>query len=146
VLGAVQLGLCATVAPYYFSFYNPLLGGLAGAQRVILVGWGEELGPVADWLNRQPRPDNGRLTVAVPRSVFDAMAPQLAIRMVATRDQNRAHYLLTYVNAEQRGQGVPEGAALVLTARLHGVEMARVYCLKPDAGPPAPGCARLLPP
>src|SRR5581483_7968957 len=98
-LGAAQLALCATVMPYYFSFYDPLLGGLAGAQRVILVGWGEELGPVADYLNHQPQTPERRLAAAIPRSVFDAMAPQLAIRMLPTKDVNRAHYLLTYVNA-----------------------------------------------
>jgi hypothetical protein len=52
---------CSTLAwyhPYYLGYYNPLLGGGATAQRVMLVGWGEGMEQVGAWL--RARPDLGR--------------------------------------------------------------------------------------
>jgi 4-amino-4-deoxy-L-arabinose transferase-like glycosyltransferase len=40
--------------PYYFTYYNPLLGGAPGAAQIMDVGWGEGLNEAAAYLNRQP--------------------------------------------------------------------------------------------
>ena len=40
--------------PYYFTYYNPLVGGSRTAPDVMTVGWGEGLDAAARWLNQQP--------------------------------------------------------------------------------------------
>jgi len=42
--------------PYYFTYANPLLGGLKGAEQSITLGWGEGLDLAADYLNQQGPP------------------------------------------------------------------------------------------
>jgi len=37
--------------PYYFSYYNPLLGGTIKAPEVMMIGWGEGLDQAARYLN-----------------------------------------------------------------------------------------------
>lgn len=42
--------------PYYFTYYNPLLGGNVGAAQLITIyGWGEGLNEAAAYLNQQPQ-------------------------------------------------------------------------------------------
>ncbi|MBW7881198.1 MAG: hypothetical protein H3C34_00945, partial [Caldilineaceae bacterium] len=50
-------------APYYLTYYNPLLGGSATAQRALFVGWGEGLDQAGLWLDQQPD-DNERRAVS----------------------------------------------------------------------------------
>ena len=57
LLAAVQLVLVLPCRPYYFSYYNPLLGGARAATRVLLVGWGEGLEKAAEYLNAKPGAD-----------------------------------------------------------------------------------------
>jgi hypothetical protein len=47
--------------PYYFTYYNPLLGGPKSAAQVLTIGWGEGLDLVADYLNRQTNPGQNRV-------------------------------------------------------------------------------------
>src|SRR5207237_422939 len=109
---------------YYFGFYDPLLGGLPTARNLVLVGWGEELGPVAAYLNGQP--NAAQLSIVAPRSVYDAFGPQVAGNVVGYRALQQADYVLTYANAEQRGQVPPPASELVLTVRVNSVNMARL--------------------
>ncbi|MDM8528194.1 glycosyltransferase family 39 protein [Anaerolineales bacterium HSG24] len=43
-------------APYYFTYYNPLLGGISRAEHAVTLGWGEGLDLAADYLNQQGPP------------------------------------------------------------------------------------------
>jgi 4-amino-4-deoxy-L-arabinose transferase-like glycosyltransferase len=45
-------------APYYLSYYNPLLGGARVAPRVMQIGWGEGLDQAARYLNQKPNLGN----------------------------------------------------------------------------------------
>ena len=49
-----QFGLVFPFRPYFFSYYNPILGGPRAATRVLLVGWGEGLEKAAEYLNAKP--------------------------------------------------------------------------------------------
>lgn len=49
-----QLALIWPSQPYYFSYYNPLLGGARTATKILLVGWGEGLEKAAAYLNNKP--------------------------------------------------------------------------------------------
>ncbi len=44
--------------PYYYTFYNPLLGGGPVAVQLIRVGWGEGMDQVAAYLNTKPEAEN----------------------------------------------------------------------------------------
>ncbi len=44
--------------PYYFSYFNPLVGGGATAQHLIRIGWGEGMDQVADYLQTLDNPEN----------------------------------------------------------------------------------------
>jgi len=58
----IQLSGVAQTAPYYLSYYSPLMGGTANATDAMMVGWGEGFDQVADYLNAQP--DASDLVVA----------------------------------------------------------------------------------
>ncbi len=47
--------------PYYFTYYNPLLGGLKGAAKVLTIGWGEGLDLAAGYLNQHTQPAQTRV-------------------------------------------------------------------------------------
>ncbi len=62
----VALALCliwnveeaARTRPYYLSYGNPFVGGMAGARRTFLgsnYDWGQDLGRLRDWFARNPR-------------------------------------------------------------------------------------------
>jgi 4-amino-4-deoxy-L-arabinose transferase-like glycosyltransferase len=40
--------------PYYFTYYNPLLGGIRSAANALTIGWGEGLDLAAAYLNQKP--------------------------------------------------------------------------------------------
>ena len=50
VLGSLMILLTLNYVPYYFTYYNPLLGGPITAPKWVRIGWGEgldEVGPLA---------------------------------------------------------------------------------------------------
>ena len=53
LLVIVQLGLTLWHYPYYLTWYNPLVGGPWIAPKVLLVGWGEGLDAVGDYLDNK---------------------------------------------------------------------------------------------
>jgi 4-amino-4-deoxy-L-arabinose transferase-like glycosyltransferase len=71
-LAAVQIAVMALHYPYYLTYYNPLLGGIRQAEKVLLVGWGEGYEEAAAYLNAKP--DAEQLQVTVP--TFPVFAPQ----------------------------------------------------------------------
>lgn len=139
LVGLVQLALCASTAPEYFTFYDPLLGGLPTASRLVLIGWGEELGPIAQYINQHSA--SIRPNVAVPLSIIDALRPQVSARLVVVghRGPPPIDYVVSYINAEQRGQPPPPlPARLVVAVRRDGVDLARLYQLQPPDAASAP--------
>jgi hypothetical protein len=54
---AVQLATALPYHPYYFSYFNPLLGGGPTAQKLVRIGWGEGMDQVADYLQSQEHPE-----------------------------------------------------------------------------------------
>jgi 4-amino-4-deoxy-L-arabinose transferase-like glycosyltransferase len=44
--------------PYYFTYMNPLLGGVDKGVEVVSVGWGEGLDQVGAYLETQPNPED----------------------------------------------------------------------------------------
>ncbi len=57
ILVGTQVYFAASTFPYYFSYYNPLLGGSHKAPAVMQIGWGEGLDQAARYLNTKPNAD-----------------------------------------------------------------------------------------
>ena len=129
-LGAVAFFITAREHPYQMAYFNPLLGGLETARRKVLVGWGEGLEQLGDFLSaREPRCEKTIATV-YPKS----LEPFVCARMVAKTNAKKADYVVYYVNEVQRH---PENRLLralrrqkqkpLFVARHRGVALAWVY-------------------
>jgi hypothetical protein len=134
VLGVSQAVLSAYVYPYYLAYYNPLLGGGAAAGRTFVVGWGEGLDIVTDYLNKKP--DAEKLTVAgfYPR----VMSAQFKGTVLSDKqyDGALADYVVLYVNAVQRDlanrlRTVTRGKRTEMLVKINGIEYARLYAVPP---------------
>ena len=117
----------AMVAPYALAYYNPMVGGGPAAGRVLLVGWGEGLDQVADFLNAEPNPETHVIAVYFPLELnFQGM---VIGRVVQFGDPLPVNYVVDYVNAAQRAQTPPEVAGMVPVKEvwINGIQYARVY-------------------
>jgi 4-amino-4-deoxy-L-arabinose transferase-like glycosyltransferase len=120
-----------SVRPYPLSYYNPLLGGGAAASQLLLVGWGEGLDQVADYLNRQADAPNQTAAVIYPDSL-DAQFTGQAVPLTA---YDLADVAVRYIAADQRGLTPPtldaalEHASPELEVVINGIRYARVYRL-----------------
>jgi hypothetical protein len=115
--------------PHYLAWYNPLLGGLRQAVRVLPVGWGEGLQEAAAYLNAQP--DAEKLTVA--SAGVPGMAPKFRGRTLPLTPSSLADadYVVIYVSDRQGGLSPVDDfiadAVPRYVVRLQGVEYAWVY-------------------
>lgn len=133
-------GVSAGLAyPYYLSYYNPVLGGASAAVETMMVGWGEGLDQVADFLNAQPNADGIQVMTRVwPSSLFYMMSGRLFFTKFAPDMHTLAgwlssDYYVMYVTEMQRGM-IPRQLLNyfahrepVKVARVHGVPYAYVY-------------------
>jgi hypothetical protein len=135
----VQAAFVLSHYPYYFTYYNPLLGGGAAAARTMIVGWGEGLDQAAKWLNTLPDAQNLDV-VAWYSTTFEPFFEGHAIYKVEEEKISRsakpgvtADYVVFYINQVQRQlpssgvlqyyQSMP--AAYKVT--LHGIDYAWIY-------------------
>ena len=118
-------------APYYFTYYNPLVGGARTADDVLLLGRGEGLDLAATYLNALPGAEEKE---AVARSM-STFAPLFAGRTISPQayDPAQTDYIVFYVNEVQRGH-MPElleryykVAEPLHVVRLHGIAYVYVY-------------------
>jgi 4-amino-4-deoxy-L-arabinose transferase-like glycosyltransferase len=142
-VGIIGVGLVAAASlawyhPYYLAYYSPLTHLLRpftpgeDIADVVLIGWGEGLDLVADWLNERPDIDAGEVsTWSAPTLQAYLSAPTTWQGALNSRD--RINYLVVYVNQTQTGR---EGHFIgdihghcppVHTVRLHGIDYAWVY-------------------
>lgn len=128
MLASLALFITAREHPYQVAYFNPLLGGLETAQHKVLVGWGEGLEQVGDFLTaRDPRCEKTISTV-YPKS----LEPFVCARMVSKGNARKADYVVYYVNEVQRHPGDKLRLALkrkkpLFVARHKGVALAWVY-------------------
>lgn len=88
--------------PYYLTYYNPLLGGIRVAERLVTIGWGEGLELAADYLNQKP--DAERLRVSAwYQSTFAPFFRGEAISYSKEKGKAMAgDYVVFYINQLQR--------------------------------------------
>ena len=134
-------------APYYLTYFNPLVGGSLTAPTAMIVGWGEGLDQAADWINRQPGAENMRAVAWYADGPFSYLFKGKAVSMgysspLAWLDVD---YAVTYVNQWQRQLPSPEAIRYfqsqkpVYTVRSGGIELANVYDMKDVLLPPFVG-------
>ena len=136
--------------PYYFTYFNPLVGGSRTAPGVLMVGWGEGLDEVGKWFAQQP--DAAELRVVSgyaegPLGYFlqpgqRAFAlTESSTRQLVSRQVVDVDYVVLYANQWQRGIPSPElvryflGREPAYIVRSGGLELARVYDVRDEALP-----------
>jgi hypothetical protein len=99
-LTMAQFAVLWPTRPYYFAYYNPLLGGARTAQRILLVGWGEGLEKAAAHLNAKP----GAEDFDVSTEHISQFGPFFRGRSSFAKKLDVAHgdYYVLYVNTIQR--------------------------------------------
>ena len=139
VLLLAQLAGTLRFFPYYFSYYNPVMGGTAKAPQVMLVGWGEILDQVGAYLNQQPGAQDssaiscfqvGALsyfydgTVVRPFEIFPEMEPKYINQLL------EADYFVDYIQCRQLGDNVFwEQYQPMHMIEYRGIEYARIFDL-----------------
>jgi 4-amino-4-deoxy-L-arabinose transferase-like glycosyltransferase len=131
--------------PYYFTYYNPLVGGSRTAPGVLMAGWGEGLDAAARWFNQQPEAAEARIVSGYsqgPLSYFlQAGRRASALSDTSTLQLVDADYVVLYVNQWQRGRPSPELIDYYLDrepahiVRSGGLELARIYDVRNEAPP-----------
>jgi hypothetical protein len=126
--------------PYYFTFYNPALGGLRQASRVILVGWEEGLEKVALYLNEKEGIEDKRVLAWYSALGFNTFFRGESRELGPERQPAddvwlwyESDYMVFYINQVQRG--LPDAQTLAFlrslepeyTVRLRGLEYAWIY-------------------
>jgi 4-amino-4-deoxy-L-arabinose transferase-like glycosyltransferase len=140
LLLVVQAAFVLPTAPYYFSFYNPLLGGGQAASRVMQVGWGEGLNEAAAYLNTLPNAESLKV-VSWYSTTFEPYFEGHAIYKIDDDKISRspkpglaADYVVFYINQTQRllpSEGALQffktAASPVYTVTLNGLDYAWIY-------------------
>jgi 4-amino-4-deoxy-L-arabinose transferase-like glycosyltransferase len=126
--------------PYYFTFYNPALGGLRQASRVILVGWEEGLEKVAHYLNDKEGIEDKRVLAWYSalgfNTLFQGQSRELSPGRQPADDVwlwYESDYVVFYINQVQRE--LPDARTVAFfrslkpeyTVSLKGLEYAWVY-------------------
>ena len=92
--------------PYGLTYYNPMLGGIEQAQQVLMIGQGEGLDKMAQWLNQHPEVEH--MTVAswyrsVLAAYFNgAVSPLSSDALPDERFWTQSHRVVLYHNQLQR--------------------------------------------
>lgn len=121
-----------TYHPYYLSYYNPLTGGGASAQRNLLIGWGEGMDQVGAYLRSRPDLGYGPVLSALPRTL-EPFVP-VPVKSVIELDQDTQNYAVVYLESIQRGAHPTIYAQIQQTVPLHrvtihGIDYAWIYQL-----------------
>ncbi len=97
----VQVGQVLSFHPYYFNYFNPLLGGSRTAPEYVVIGWGEGLDRAAAYLNQKP--DAPRLRVAAWYSwQFAPYFVGNTVDLASNKPALTADYTVFYINQVQR--------------------------------------------
>lgn len=137
---AFQGMLSLSVYPYYFPYYNPLLGGARKAQVILHIGWGEGLDQAAQYLNKKPKA--GQLEVVSYYAsgcfsyYFNGRTREVSFAKGITDDDWQkflaSDYVVVYINQRQRKIASPildyvADLTPEYTVWINGLDYAQVY-------------------
>jgi hypothetical protein len=130
---------------YTISSFNPLLGGLNTGSDTFLVGWGEGMEQVADWLNQQPD-ITGVVTVSTSTRTLQPYLKPGAQAVTPNSHQlpDKAGYVVIYIRDTMRL--APEAPFDIYyeqrkpthVVSIAGVEYAWIYQVAPPVATPRP--------
>lgn len=125
--------------PYYFSYYNSLLGGGKTASQILQIGSGELLDRAMAFVNRQPDPASQEVVCGtnLPRCEYLSAGQTMLKReelLPVHSNWVGANYVVDYIFHRQR-QDYPAGVMNYLenhvgretTIQFQGIDYARVY-------------------
>ena len=141
VLTFVVLGFQLTGAlstwPYYFSYFNPLLGGPEKAIEVMQVGWGEGLDEAARYLNEKPNAESLQALAWYASGPFDyffnGQSKTLRFEGEDLKDLPNYDYAVLYAHQWQRQLPTPVYLAYFevqtpeVVVTIDGIEYAWIY-------------------
>jgi hypothetical protein len=119
--------------PYYYAYWNPLLGGLKQAVQLLPVGEGEGIDQVAAYLNSLSRPETIKLASANSQKIAPLFKGQTIAMSNLDGLWTLGDYVFIYISQLQRGKHDPNiisylrRQAPVYTLTLHGVEYSWIY-------------------
>jgi hypothetical protein len=128
VLGSLALWLTLNYAPYYFTYFNPLLGGSVTAPKLVRIGWGEGLDELGRWLNARPDAMAGQVGARYTATLYPFYQ-----RAISSPVSDELDYVAFYIKQSQSGYPAPEILAyfenqeLLHRVALNGIEYVRVY-------------------
>jgi hypothetical protein len=140
---ALQMYSSLRTYPYYFPYYNPLMGGSRVAPEVLQIGWGEGLDQAADYLNQQPGSEELEVLSWYAKGGFSYFFDGQTLDMGYDPDLSdserkkisRADYILVYINQLQKNR--PAELLEILADRdpvkiieINGIEYVRIYKMK----------------
>ncbi|HEU5099564.1 MAG TPA: phospholipid carrier-dependent glycosyltransferase [Roseiflexaceae bacterium] len=132
LLLALEVIPLARYHPYYLSYYNPVLGGGAAAQRALLIGWGEGMDQAGAYLSSRRDIGDGQILSALPRTLRPFV--QVPVEDVTEFGNTTANYVVVYLESIQRGASPEIYATIRQTAPLHritihGIDYVEIYQL-----------------
>lgn len=132
LLLVLQCSQPALYHPYYLSYYNPLLGGGAVAQRTLLIGWGEGMDQVGAYLRTRPDIEQGPVLSALGLTLRPFVL--VPVRDVTNLGKGAANYAVVYRESIQRDANPTIYAAIqqtlpLHTVTIHGIDYAWIYQL-----------------
>jgi hypothetical protein len=130
----VQVGLAVHHHPYYYTYWNPLLGGINQAIRVLPVGTGNEgIDQVAAYLNSLPNAQNLTVASANTQKIRPLFGGNTLPMTNIDGQWYLADYTFVYISQLQRGKhddhiiDYLQRRPPVHTVTLTGVDYAWVY-------------------
>ncbi len=144
----VQITGTLRTYPYYFTYYNPLVGGTQTAPRVLMIGWGEGLDEAGRYLSQKPGAAELQAASWYGYGSFSYFFPGKTIVIPALPDVGQeslerflaADYLIIYGHQWQRNS--PASLLAVIkdwkpeySILLNGLEYARIYSTDQQAQP-----------
>jgi 4-amino-4-deoxy-L-arabinose transferase-like glycosyltransferase len=133
--------------PYYYDFYNPLLGGGPVAAQLIRVGWGEGMDQAAAYLNTRPNPE--QITAATRFGKYMVGFKGNTILLDTSWRWLHAQYIVFYIQQVQKMLEPSPGIIRYFQAqtpehvvRLGGIDYAWIYA-NPIQVPADPSVSRI---
>jgi hypothetical protein len=137
LIGGIQLAVTLPAHPYYFTYWNPWVGGGRAAMNTVPMGAGEGIDLAVNYLNNQP--DASKIVFVCGASqpwcsrIFKGETFRSATYF--SGEWVRADYVSSYISHLQRGSYPPEIVDFferqtpVYQVDLQGVTYARVYAV-----------------
>jgi dolichyl-phosphate-mannose-protein mannosyltransferase len=140
-LTGIQAFLAWTTFPYYFSYYNPLLGGAKAAQNAMQIGWGEGLDQAARYLNNKPNSDKLKVMAWYANGSFSYISKSKVSALDVDHSWSaddwtrfyKSDYIVVYIHEWQRNLPTAEVLDSLRNLQpeysvwINGLEYVRVY-------------------